>query len=116
MEFDEFVKVMGNIYKRKFTDEEMHKAFQCFDTDNSGTSTLCITTIDTVKFSLLSFVSFFWGVCFKGFITVDELHQVFRQLNPNINEKHVNQVLSDIDTDHDGKISYEEFARMLEEV
>ncbi len=36
VEFDEFVKVMGSIYERKFTDEEMHRAFKCFDTDDSG--------------------------------------------------------------------------------
>ena len=36
MDFDEFVKVMGNIYTRKLTDEEMRRAFKCFDKDNSG--------------------------------------------------------------------------------
>jgi hypothetical protein len=36
VEFDEFVKVMGSVYERKYTDEEMRRAFKCFDTDNSG--------------------------------------------------------------------------------
>jgi len=27
---------MGNVYERKFTDDEMRRAFKCFDTDNSG--------------------------------------------------------------------------------
>jgi Ca2+-binding EF-hand superfamily protein len=36
VEFDEFVKVMGNIYERKLTDDEMRRAFKCFDTDDSG--------------------------------------------------------------------------------
>jgi len=36
VEFDEFVNVMASMYQRKFTDEEMHRAFKCFDTDNSG--------------------------------------------------------------------------------
>jgi len=36
VEFDEFVKVMGSVYGRKFTDDEMQRAFKCFDTDNSG--------------------------------------------------------------------------------
>ncbi len=36
MGFDEFVRVMASIYERKFTDEEMQRAFKCFDADNSG--------------------------------------------------------------------------------
>ena len=36
VEFDEFVKVMGSVYARKLTDDEMHRAFKCFDKDNSG--------------------------------------------------------------------------------
>lgn len=36
VEFDEFVRVMANVYQRDFTDEEMRRAFQCFDADNSG--------------------------------------------------------------------------------
>jgi Ca2+-binding EF-hand superfamily protein len=27
---------MGSVYERKFTDDEMQRAFKCFDTDNSG--------------------------------------------------------------------------------
>lgn len=36
VEFDEFVKVMSSVYERDFTDDEMRRAFRCFDTDNSG--------------------------------------------------------------------------------
>lgn len=36
VEFDEFVRVMKSVYQRKFSDEEMRRAFQCFDTDGSG--------------------------------------------------------------------------------
>lgn len=36
VEFDEFVRVMANVYQRDFTDEEMRRAFKCFDADNSG--------------------------------------------------------------------------------
>ena len=36
VEFDEFVKIMADVYKRKFTDEEMYQAFKRFDTDDSG--------------------------------------------------------------------------------
>jgi Ca2+-binding EF-hand superfamily protein len=36
VEFDEFVKIMRKVYERKFTDDEMRRAFKCFDRDNSG--------------------------------------------------------------------------------
>ena len=39
VEFDEFVKVMSSVYGRDFTDDEMQRAFRCFDTDNSGRTT-----------------------------------------------------------------------------
>ncbi|CAF1161135.1 unnamed protein product [Adineta ricciae] len=83
VEFDEFVKVMRKVYERNFTDEEMRKAFACFDVDNSG------------------------------YITVNELREVLGRLNHNVTEYRINEVLGEIDTDHDGKISFDEFARML---
>jgi Ca2+-binding EF-hand superfamily protein len=27
---------MAGVYERKFTEDEMQRAFKCFDTDNSG--------------------------------------------------------------------------------
>lgn len=51
-----------------------------------------------------------------GYITVTELYEVLNQLNQNISEQRIADVLNEIDTDQDGKISYEEFVRMLEEV
>lgn len=51
VEFDEFVKVMSKIYERKFTDNEMRRAFRCFDSDQSGTADLSMTrTIDFIFF------------------------------------------------------------------
>ena len=86
VDFDEFVKVMASIYERKFTDEEMQRAFKCFDADNSG------------------------------YITVDELREVLSRLNQNVSEHRIIEVLREIDTDQDGKISYDEFVQMLQEV
>ena len=50
-----------------------------------------------------------------GFITREELRDVLRHLNHNISEKLISDVLNEIDADHDGRISYEEFARMLQD-
>ncbi|CAF3614151.1 unnamed protein product [Rotaria sp. Silwood1] len=86
VEFEEFVKVMGSIYERKFTEDEMRRAFTCFDTDQSG------------------------------YITIDELRQVLHQLNQNISEQRIVDALNQIDIDHDGKISFEEFVQLFHEV
>ncbi|CAF1374678.1 unnamed protein product [Rotaria sp. Silwood1] len=86
IEFEEFVKVMGSIYERKFTEDEMRRAFTCFDTDQSG------------------------------YITIDELRQVLHQLNQNISEQRIVDALNQIDIDHDGKISFEEFVQLFHEV
>jgi Ca2+-binding EF-hand superfamily protein len=49
-----------------------------------------------------------------GYITVDELHEVLRSMNQRVNEKQMTDLLQDIDKDHDGKISYEEFVQLLQ--
>lgn len=51
-----------------------------------------------------------------GYITIDELRSVLRRLHPGITEQRISDVLNKIDTNHDGKISYEEFVHMLEEI
>ena len=51
-----------------------------------------------------------------GYITINELHDVLTRLNPSIDKSRVSDVLNKIDIDHDGKISYEEFVQMLEDV
>jgi len=84
VEFNEFVRVMADVYLRKFTDEEMRQAFKCFDTDNSG------------------------------YITNDELHVVLSRLNPDISDQRVAEAINKIDLDKDGKISYQEFVHMLQ--
>ncbi|CAF3000100.1 unnamed protein product [Rotaria sp. Silwood2] len=85
VEFDEFVKIMKNVYERKFTEDEMRRAFKCFDIDNSG------------------------------YITADELHEVLRRLNRDVSERRISEVLKSVDMDHDGKISYEEFVHIVQD-
>jgi len=103
VEFDEFVKVMGSVYERKFTDDEMRRAFKCFDTDNSGKK-IFIENYFSLLFILI------------GYITINELREVLSRLNHNVSEHRLSEVLREIDTDCDGKISYKEFVHMLQEV
>ncbi|CAF5215570.1 unnamed protein product [Rotaria magnacalcarata] len=76
---------MKHVYQRAYTDQEMRRAFKCFDTDNSG------------------------------YITTSELHEVFRRLNRDISEHRISEVLSAVDMDNDGKISYEEFVHIVQQ-
>ena len=94
---------MGSIYERKFTDDEMHRAFKCFDTDNSGTHYSCFSSVTLWNLNL-------------GFITAHELREVFRRLDHQISDQQITTVLRDVDTDRDGKISYDEFVHLLQDV
>ncbi|WOK92414.1 calcium-dependent protein kinase 20 [Canna indica] len=69
--------------KRMGNDEHLHKAFQYFDQNKSG------------------------------YIEIEELTACLADdLGPN-HEEVINAILGDVDTDKDGKISYEEFATMM---
>jgi calcium-dependent protein kinase len=94
---------MGSVYERKFTDDEMRRAFKCFDTDNSGKK-IFIENYFSLLFILI------------GYITINELREVLSRLNHNVSEHRLSEVLREIDTDRDGKISYKEFVHMLQEV
>jgi hypothetical protein len=50
-----------------------------------------------------------------GYITVVELREVLSRLNYHVSERRLSDVLREIDTDHDGKISYEEFVCMIQD-
>ncbi|GAB4826593.1 Calcium-dependent protein kinase 15 [Ancistrocladus abbreviatus] len=63
-------------------DENLFKAFQYFDKDNSG------------------------------FITRDELEAAMKEYGVG-DENSIKEILSEVDTDHDGRINYEEFCAMM---
>ncbi|CAF0996468.1 unnamed protein product [Adineta ricciae] len=50
IEFNEFVKAMTGIYSRVLTDEEMHRAFRCFDKDDSGKLRVSLREMNYVMF------------------------------------------------------------------
>lgn len=76
--------VAVSIHIRKIgNDEHLHKAFAYFDKDKSG------------------------------YIEIEELRDSLSDdLGPN-NEEVINAIIRDVDSDKDGKISYEEFAAMM---
>ncbi|KAH0449534.1 hypothetical protein IEQ34_020226 [Dendrobium chrysotoxum] len=64
-------------------DEHLHKAFAFFDQNKSG------------------------------FIEIEELRDALKEDLGSNSEEVINAIISDVDTDKDGKISYEEFAAMM---
>ncbi|CAL9074154.1 unnamed protein product [Musa acuminata var. zebrina] len=76
--------VAVSIHIRKIgNDEHLHKAFRYFDRNNTG------------------------------YIEIEELSDCLAdELGPN-HEEVINAIIRDVDTDKDGKISYEEFAMMM---
>ncbi|URD99886.1 calcium-dependent protein kinase [Musa troglodytarum] len=76
--------VAVSIHIRKIgNDEHLHKAFRYFDRNNTG------------------------------YIEIEELSDCLAdELGPN-HEEVINAIIRDVDTDKDGKISYEEFATMM---
>lgn len=93
---------MASVYQRKFTEEEMRRAFQCFDTDSSGNSSFPLLTNSRSHF-------------ISGYITAHELQEVLKRLNHPLSEQVVREVIRNIDLDQDGKISFEEFVRIVQE-
>lgn len=49
----------------------------------------------------------------NGYITRDELQTAMEMIQENVTENQVNEMLALADLDKDGKINYEEFARLL---
>ncbi|KAH7838441.1 hypothetical protein Vadar_026384 [Vaccinium darrowii] len=76
--------VAVSVHLRKMAnDEHLHKAFAFFDQNQSG------------------------------YIEVEELRDTLRDEDDTNNEEVINAIMHDVDTDKDGRISYEEFAAMM---
>ncbi|KAK1402764.1 Calcium-dependent protein kinase 32 [Heracleum sosnowskyi] len=69
--------------KKMANDEHLHKAFSFFDHNNNG------------------------------YIEIDELRHALSEEDGANSEEVINAIMHDVDTDKDGRISYEEFATMM---
>ncbi|MTV29027.1 EF-hand domain-containing protein, partial [Nitriliruptoraceae bacterium ZYF776] len=47
-----------------------------------------------------------------GYITVEELEHALKKYNMG-DEKTIKEIISEVDTDNDGRINYDEFAAMM---
>lgn len=83
IEFDEFARVMVEQFYRTPSVDELRTAFRQFDQDNSG------------------------------YIQAGEMEAVFKKLGRNLSRAEVEEVVRALDTSGDGKISFDEFARIF---
>ena len=83
MEFEEFCRVMGEKFFRKYSQEELRVAFEKFDQDRSG------------------------------FIQAKELQTIMNKMGRHVSKAEVEGMVKALDTSGDGKISFEEFAQLF---
>ncbi len=75
---------MGKKFNRKYTYDEMKEAFDFFDRDCSG------------------------------YVTKEELYEALKKLGKRCSQKELNTMIKTCDDDGNGKISFEEFQKLLE--
>ncbi|XP_062117683.1 calcium-dependent protein kinase 32-like [Humulus lupulus] len=83
LDYGEFVAISVHLRKMGSDDEHLHKAFEFFDKNQSG------------------------------YIEIDELSHCLADDIEENNEEVVEAIMHDVDTDKDGRISYDEFAAMM---
>ncbi|XP_058090877.1 calcium-dependent protein kinase 29-like isoform X2 [Magnolia sinica] len=102
----------------KLTESEVKQLLDAADVDKNG-------SIDYIEFVTATmhrhrlereenlFKAFqFFDIDKSGFITRDELKQALTEYGMG-DEVTINEVINDVDTDHDGRINYEEFVAMM---
>jgi len=83
VDYDHFLEIMSEKYAERDPEEEIHKAFQLFDDDN------------TKKISLKN------------------MRRVARELGENLSEEELQAMIDEFDRDQDGEISSDEFMYIM---
>jgi len=81
--FDEFCQMMSGKMSSRDSAEEIQKVFQLFDEDKSG------------------------------FITFKSLKKICQELGENLTDTDIQEMIDEADRDNDGKISQDEFFRIM---
>ncbi|XP_065212486.1 uncharacterized protein LOC135840078 [Planococcus citri] len=84
LSYNDFVSIMSQKYSEKDVMDEIRKAFQLFDDDNTG------------------------------FITVKNLKRVAEKLGEKFKDEDLQEMIEEADKDGDGAISLEEFAFVMQ--
>jgi Ca2+-binding EF-hand superfamily protein len=83
IEFNEFCRVMGETFFKKYSEDELRVAFRQFDQDDSG------------------------------YIQANELENIMQKMGRHYNKSQINAMVKSLDTSGDGKISFEEFVQLF---
>jgi calmodulin len=83
IDFEEFVELMKNKMKGLDAEEEIREAFKVFDKNGDG------------------------------YVEVAELRQVVQGLGEPLSEADLQEMIKEADADGDGRISYQEFVRLM---
>jgi len=84
IDYNEFKKVMGDSFFKKYSKQELLGAFKKFDTDGNG------------------------------FITSRELHEILSRMGRHLSRSEVEAMIKALDTSGDGKLSFDEFCRLFD--
>ncbi len=83
IEFDEFCRVMGESFFKKYSQDELRAAFRQFDQDGSG------------------------------YIQADELETIMHKMGRRHNKSQIDAIVSSVDNSGDGKICFDEFVKLF---
>jgi centrin-3 len=81
--YDEFLSIMAERIASRSPEEELQKAFELFDEDNSGR------------------------------ISLRNLRRIAKELGENLSDDELTAMIDEFDTDRDGEISLEEFSGIM---
>ncbi|KAI9114725.1 hypothetical protein K1719_014423 [Acacia pycnantha] len=102
----------------KLSEQEVKQLLDAADADGNGTidydefitATLHLNRINKEEHLYTAFQYF--DKDNSGFITMEELEQALREYNMH-DGRDINEILSEVDSDNDGRINYEEFSAMM---
>ena len=84
IDYDEFVNAFGDLFSRKLTRQELKQAFDYMDKDRTG------------------------------YLNINEIENVYKQLNLAYTKHGLLKLFEEIDLDHDANISFDELVRYFE--
>lgn len=84
IDFNEFKKVMGASFFKRYSQQELQSAFKKFDADNSG------------------------------YITSHELSYILSRMGRHLSRNEIDAMVKSLDSSGDGKISFDEFCKLFD--
>lgn len=84
IDYNEFKNALAQTYFKQYSKTELMAAFKKFDTDGNG------------------------------YITTKELDNILGRMGRRVNQKELEAMISSLDKDSDGKLSFDEFCKLFE--